>query len=139
MISHGDVVWVDFGSPRGSEPAKRRPAVVMQEDWLLATQIATALIVPLTSNVALEAFPGNVLIPVDASGLGKDSVAAVSQVGPFGRSSSNRTRPGACPGICSRRSPTASAWSWASERIPPEHAPVEDRASDARVGQRSAK
>ena len=85
MISHGDVVWVDFGSPRGSEPAKRRPAVVVQEDWLLATQIATVLVVPLTSNIALEAFPGNVLIPVDASGLGKDSVAVVSQVGPVSR------------------------------------------------------
>lgn len=85
MISHGDVVWVDFGSPRGSEPAKRRPAVVMQENWLLATQISTVLVVPLTSNIALEAFPGNVLIPVDASGLGKDSVAVVSQVGPVSR------------------------------------------------------
>ncbi len=85
MISHGDVVWVDFGSPRESEPAKRRPAVVLQEDWLLATRIATVLVVPLTSNVALEAFPGNVLVPVDASGLGKDSVAVVSQVGPVSR------------------------------------------------------
>lgn len=85
MISHGDVVWLDSGSPRGSEPAKRRPAVVMQEDWLLATQIATVLVVPLTTNIALEAFPGNVLIPVDASGLGKDSVAVVSQVGPVSR------------------------------------------------------
>jgi mRNA interferase MazF len=85
VIAHGDVVWVDFGSPRGSEPAKRRPAVVMQEDWLLATQIATVLVVPLTSNVALEAFPGNVLVPVEASGLGKDSVAVVSQVGPVSR------------------------------------------------------
>ncbi|MEJ3403613.1 type II toxin-antitoxin system PemK/MazF family toxin [Rathayibacter sp. YIM 133350] len=85
MISHGDVVWVDFGSPRGSEPAKRRPALVLQEDWLLATEIATVLVVPLTSNLALEAFPGNVLVPVDASGLGKDSVAVVSQLGPVSR------------------------------------------------------
>jgi len=85
VIAHGDVVWVDFGSPRGSEPAKRRPAVVMQEDWLLATRIATVLVVPLTSNVALEAFPGNVLVPVDASGLDKDSVAVVSQIGPVSR------------------------------------------------------
>lgn len=85
VIAHGDVVWVDFGSPRGSEPAKRRPAVVMQEDWLLATEIATVLVVPLTSNVALEAFPGNVLVPVDVSGLGKDSVAVVSQGGPVSR------------------------------------------------------
>ena len=85
VIAHGDVVWVDFGTPRGSEPAKRRPAIVMQEDWLLATQISTVLVVPLTSNLALEAFPGNVFVPVDASGLDKDSVAVVSQIGPVSR------------------------------------------------------
>lgn len=85
MIRHGDVVWVDFGTPRGSEPAKVRPAVVTQEDWLLDTDIATVLLVPLTSNVALEAFPGNVLVPAEASGLEKDSVAVVSQLGPVSR------------------------------------------------------
>lgn len=85
MIHHGDVVWVDFGSPRGSEPAKVRPAVVMQEDWLLATDIRTALVIPLTSNTALEAFPGNVLVAAEASGLEKDSVAVVSQLGPVSR------------------------------------------------------
>ncbi|MEY2847340.1 MAG: hypothetical protein RI885_5 [Actinomycetota bacterium] len=35
-----------------------RPAVVMQEDWLLATKIATVLVVPLTSNLTLEASDG---------------------------------------------------------------------------------
>jgi mRNA interferase MazF len=85
VIHHGDVVWVDFGSPRGSEPAKVRPAVVIQEDWLLATDIRTALVIPLTSNTALEAFPGNVLVAAEASGLEKDSVAVVSQLGPVSR------------------------------------------------------
>lgn len=66
VISHGDVVWVDFGVPRGSEPARIRPAVVM-EDWLLASDVATVLVVPVTSNTALEAFPGNVLLPSAAS------------------------------------------------------------------------
>lgn len=78
-------MWVDFGSPRGSEPAKVRPAVVIQDDWLLATQINTVLVVPSMSNVALEVFPGNVLIPGDASGLDRDSVGVVSQVGPVSR------------------------------------------------------
>ncbi|TFD54603.1 type II toxin-antitoxin system PemK/MazF family toxin [Cryobacterium frigoriphilum] len=85
MIARGDIVWVDFGSPGGSEPATRRPALVVQDGWLLATEIATVLVVPVTSNLALEAFPGNVLIPVDGSGLGKDSVAVVSQIGPISR------------------------------------------------------
>lgn len=57
----------------------------MQENWLLATRIATVLVVPLTSNIALEAFPGNVLLPLDTSGLDRDSVAVVSQVGPVSR------------------------------------------------------
>lgn len=54
----------------------------MQEQWLLATEISTVRVVPLTSNTALEAFLGNVLVPVDASGLRQNSVAVVSQVRP---------------------------------------------------------
>lgn len=85
MIARSDVVWVDVGQPRGSEPGKVRPAVVVQDDWLLATEIGTVLVVPLTSNLALEVFPGNVLVPGAASGLDRDSVAVVSQVGPVSR------------------------------------------------------
>lgn len=85
MIEYGDVAWVDFGTPRGSEPAKVRPAVVLQADWLLATAINTVIVVPLTSNLEQQAFPGNVLVPADASGLDKDSVAIVSQTGPVSR------------------------------------------------------
>ena len=57
----------------------------MQEDWLLAVQIATVLVVPLTSNIGLQAFSGNVLLPVEASELGEDSVAVVSRVGSVSR------------------------------------------------------
>jgi mRNA interferase MazF len=85
VIVYGDVAWVDFGTPRGSEPAKVRPAVVLQADWLLATAINTVIVVPLTSNLEQQAFPGNVLVPADASGLDKDSVAIVSQTGPVSR------------------------------------------------------
>lgn len=80
VIARGDIVWADFGSARGSEPAMVRPALVMQDDWLLASGIRTAVIVPLTSNTSLDAFPGNVLVPAESSGLEKDSVAIVSQV-----------------------------------------------------------
>lgn len=85
MIARGDVIWVDFGEPRGSQPAKVRPAVVLQDDWLLATSINTVLVVPLTSNLEQESFPGNVLIPAIASGLDKDSIALVTQFGPVSR------------------------------------------------------
>lgn len=85
MIARGDVVWGDFGPARGSEPAKLRPVVVIQEDWLLASDVNTVLVVPLTSNRRLESFPGNVLVPAAASGLEKDSVALVAQIGPVSR------------------------------------------------------
>jgi mRNA interferase MazF len=52
---------------------------------LLATSIDTVLVVPLTSNLGLEPFPGNVLVPALVSGLDRDSVAVVSQVGPVSR------------------------------------------------------
>ncbi|OUE23154.1 type II toxin-antitoxin system PemK/MazF family toxin [Clavibacter michiganensis] len=85
LIARGDVVWVDPGTPRGSAPAVLRPAVVVQEDWLNASDIATVVIVPLTSNLRLGAFPGNVVVPAAATGLEHDSVAVVSQVGPVSR------------------------------------------------------
>jgi mRNA interferase MazF len=62
-----------------------RPALVLQEDWLLATEISTVIVVPMTSNLRQEVFPGNVLVPAAASGLDKDSVVLVPQVGPIDR------------------------------------------------------
>ncbi|CCE74729.1 type II toxin-antitoxin system PemK/MazF family toxin [Clavibacter nebraskensis] len=85
MISRGDVVWVDVGAPRGSEPAKIRPALVIQDDWINESGVATIVIIPFTSQVRLQVFPGNVFIPAAASGLGKDSVAVVPQIGPVSR------------------------------------------------------
>ncbi len=85
MIARGDIVWVDYGVPRGSAPAKVRPAIVLQSGWLLESKLQTIIVVPLTTNTALDAFPGNVLIPAAASGLTRDSVANVTQVGPVSR------------------------------------------------------
>lgn len=98
MIRRGDIAWVDFGAPRGSQPAKRRPAVVVQDDWLLDSQIGTVLVVPLTSNTDLERFPGNALLPAEATGLDRDSVAVVSQVGPVSREFLDPFPAGTVPG-----------------------------------------
>ena len=80
MIERGNVCWVDFGIPRGSEPAKRRPAVVVQSDDFNRSRINTVVVVPLTSNTGLALIPGNVFLPAVATGLDRDSVANVSQV-----------------------------------------------------------
>ena len=85
VISKGSVVWVDYGQPRGSEPAKRRPAIAYQNDWLTQSNYNTILTIPLTSNVARARFPGNVLVRAGTAGLPRDSVAVASHLGPVDR------------------------------------------------------
>jgi len=78
-MRRGEVCWVDFGEPKGSTPAKRRPAVVVQSDRYNSSRISTTVVLPITSNTALARHPGNVFVPALVSGLSKDSVVNVSQ------------------------------------------------------------
>jgi mRNA interferase MazF len=56
----------------------RRPVIVVQSDRFNRSRIATALCVPLTSNLRLADSPGNVLLSSRSTGLPRDSVANVS-------------------------------------------------------------
>ena len=80
MIRRGQIWWVDFGEPRGSEPGFRHPAVVVQRDEVNASNLATVVVCVLTSNRALAGAPGNTLLPKRATGLARDSVANASQI-----------------------------------------------------------
>jgi mRNA interferase MazF len=80
VIQRGEIWWAELDEPRGSEPAHRRPLLVVQNDAFNRSRIATIIAVVLTSNLRLLDAPGNVLLPARASGLKKDSVANVSQV-----------------------------------------------------------
>lgn len=80
MISQGDVWWADLPEPKGSGPGLRRPVVVVQGDALNRSRLATAVCVPLTSNLKWADAPGNVTLVARATGLPKDSVANVSAV-----------------------------------------------------------
>lgn len=83
-FSRGQIVWVNYGfHDRGSEPIKRRPAVIMQADWLTDTGIRTVIVTPLSARVEKERFPGNVRLPAADSGLEKDSVAEIAHTGPI--------------------------------------------------------
>jgi mRNA interferase MazF len=79
-ISQGDIWWVDFGEPVGSEPGFRRPALVIQTDALNRSRLATVIVCPLSTNLRLARAPGNVLIPAGRAGLGRDSVVVVSGI-----------------------------------------------------------
>jgi mRNA interferase MazF len=80
VIAQGDVCWADIPDPVGSGPGFRRPVVVVQGDALNRSRIATAVCVPLTSNLKWVDAPGNVPLPARSTGLAKDSVANVSQI-----------------------------------------------------------
>lgn len=80
MIRRGQIWWVDFGEPRGSEPGFRHPALVLQRDEVNASRLSTVVVCVLTSNKALAAAPGNTLLSRKHTGLPMDSIANASQI-----------------------------------------------------------
>ncbi len=85
-IAQGEIWWADLPMPAGSGPGFRRPLVVVQGNPLNRSRLPTVVCVPLTSNLAWEAAPGNTLMPAKATGLPKDSVANASQLFAIDRS-----------------------------------------------------
>ena len=80
MIRRGQIWWVDFAEPRGSEPGFRHPALVLQRDEVNASRISTVVVCVLASKRALASAPGNTLLPKRVTGLPRDSVANASQI-----------------------------------------------------------
>ena len=86
VMKRGDIYWADLGSTAGSQPAKRRPVLIVQADAFNASRINTIVATTITSNTRLAAAPGNVDLPARLSQLPKDSVVNVSQVVTLDRS-----------------------------------------------------
>lgn len=80
VINQGDIYWLDFETPRGSEPAYRHPVVVIQSDLFNHTQIKTVVVCELTSNLKYAKAPGNVLLNKGEANLPKQSVVNVTQI-----------------------------------------------------------
>ena len=80
-MTRGEIWWVDFGLALGSMTLGRRPALVVQNDNFNASNIATTVVVPLTTNIRLADYKDNVLLPKKLTKLREDSVALVPQVG----------------------------------------------------------
>lgn len=79
-MRRGEIWWATLRSPEGSEPGYRRPVMVVQSDEFNASKINTVVVIALTSNMALHAAPGNVLLSKRSTRLPKASVANVSQL-----------------------------------------------------------
>lgn len=86
MIRQGELYWLHFGAPEGSEPAGFRPGLVVQHDSFNRSAIATTVVAAVTSNLRLAAMPGNVRLRRGEAGLLVPSVVNVSQLRTVDRS-----------------------------------------------------
>jgi mRNA interferase MazF len=80
VIRQGEVHWIDFGKPIGSEPARRHPGVIVQNDAFNASTISTVVVVMITTNLRLGQAFGNVILRKGEAGLRRKSVVNVSQI-----------------------------------------------------------
>jgi len=78
-MRQGEVYWLHFGG-QGSEPAGRRPAVVVQHDRFNRSAIQTTVVAAITSNLRLGAMPGNVRLHKGEANLPRPSVVNVTQL-----------------------------------------------------------
>ncbi len=76
----GEIWWASLRAPSGSEPAYRRPILIVQADSFNRSKINTVIAAAITSNLRLAQAPGNVRLTKRQSGLKRDSVVNVSQV-----------------------------------------------------------
>lgn len=76
----GEIWWAQLPAPRGSEPGKARPVLVIQADTFNQSAINTIICAVITSNTNLTKSPANILLEKSDSGLEKSSVINFSQL-----------------------------------------------------------
>ena len=80
MIYQGDLFWIEFNEPSGSEPGYRHPHVVIQNNLFNRSRINTVVVCTLTSNLKRSNAPGNVTLNKGEANLPKKSVVNISQI-----------------------------------------------------------
>jgi len=79
MLTSGDVVHLDLGSPRGREAGLRRPVVVITAQEILDESANVVQVVPLTSTI--RPFGSEVEIQADeTNGLAANSAAQCQHI-----------------------------------------------------------
>ena len=79
-MKRGEIWWAELLHAGGSEPAFRRPVLIVQTDAFNRSRIGTIVVAAITSNLRLADAPGNVKLTTAQSGLPKPSVVNVSQI-----------------------------------------------------------
>lgn len=85
VIQRGAIYWADLGAVASRAPAKRRPVLVVQSDAFNRSRLGTVVVVAITSNTDLAAYPGNVFLPATLSNLPRDSVVNVTALATLDR------------------------------------------------------
>ncbi len=79
VIKKGDIFWVDFGVPLGSEQGGQRPALIIQND--VGNQHSeTTIVAAITSTIYDIKYPFHVEILVKDSGLPSNSTIKLEQI-----------------------------------------------------------
>ena len=79
-VAQGEVWWADLDDPIGSAAGYRRPVIVVQQDSINTSRLATVVCIPLTSNTGWKMLPWNPLLPASATGLDRDCVAQTNLI-----------------------------------------------------------
>jgi mRNA interferase MazF len=80
VIRSGSVCWVDFSPGKGSEPAGRRPGLVVQSDALNDSNINTVIMIAITSTLKFGELPGNIVLQKGEANMPRRCVINVSQI-----------------------------------------------------------
>jgi len=77
----GEIWWANLPTdPYGSEPGKRRPVLIVQNDIINRSSIRTVICAVITSNMNQAKVPGNILLEKSVTRLDKPSVVNFSQI-----------------------------------------------------------
>ena len=77
----GEIWWANLpDNPYGSEPGKRRPVLIVQNDVFNRSTINTTICAVITSNMKLAQISANIVLEKSISGLDKTSVVNFSQI-----------------------------------------------------------
>lgn len=77
-VQRGDVYWVDFGTPRGSQQGGRRPALIIQNDTGNRSS-PTTLVAAITSQQK-KSYPFHVDFSAEESGLSRNGTVLLEQI-----------------------------------------------------------
>ena len=79
MADRGEIWIADLNPPRGTEPGKTRPVLVVQAQALLDAEHPSTLVAPLTTRLLDDAEPLRIRIPA-AGDLRRESDALIDQL-----------------------------------------------------------